>query len=131
MNISLQSYLGSVRKGSEVGAGQEWLTIHKLSDLAFKQSQRCIKDIKKVCFPALVLQGACHQPRSLQTHSVVWTVSPVCFLLGFTLETCFGRGQPWALKSWILICRGQRERRGEEHCLVETNMTDSQPQLFY
>lgn len=68
----------------------------------------------------------------LCVHSVVWTASPaVCFLLDFTLETCFGRGQSWALKYWILICRGQRERRGEEYCLVETNITDRQLQLFY
>lgn len=66
------------------GAGQEWLTTHKWLDLALKQCQRCIKDVKKVFFSSLVLQGACHQSHYLWTHSIVWTVSSVCFLLGFT-----------------------------------------------
>lgn len=111
--------------------GRSRLTTHKLSALAFKQSNRCIKDSKKVCFSALVLQGACHQPCYLQTQSVVWTVSPVCFLFDFTVEMCFGRGQTWALKSWILIFRGKRKSRGAQNFFVETNITDSQPQLFY
>lgn len=84
-----------------------------------------------MCFSAQALQGGCHQPCYLQAHGIIWTVSPVGFLFDFTVETCFVRGQSWALKSWILIFRGKRESRGEEYFLVEINITGSQPQLFY
>lgn len=95
------------------GAGKEWSTTHKWLELALNQCQRCIKDIKNVFFSSLALQGAFHQSHYLWTHNIVWTVSSVRFLLGFTLKTCFKRGEPWPLKSWILVFRGQWESRGK------------------